>query len=315
MPARPRHPAARPVPGLLLLLGLAAAPLAAVPDLDRDRLARDIPPRLRGFVEDGTIAGAVALVARGEGEPWVEAAGYADLAARKPLRTDSLFWIASMTKPFTATAVLLLRDEGKLSLDDPLERHLPEFRDPWMVSEGDADRLVLRRPPRKVAIRDLLTHTSGLANAPDTGRDLSLAELVLLYSQRPLRFPPGSRWEYSNAGMNTLGRLVEVVSGRPYAEFLEERIFRPLGMADTTFWPGGDQLERLAKSYRRRPGGGLEETSISFLRGGLSSRKRTALPSGGLFSTAADLLRFYRMALAGGIHEGKRIIAREDHGR
>jgi CubicO group peptidase (beta-lactamase class C family) len=284
---------------------------AESPRLDPARLG-EVPARVKAYVDDGTIAGAVALVARKGGVERVDVVGWSDLETRKPMRADSMFWIASMTKPITATAILILRDEGKLAIDDPVAKHLLEFRGQWMVSESTAERRVLVRPPRAVTLRDLLTHTSGLGGGAEAGRELSLAEHVLLYSQEPLRFAPGTKWEYSNAGINTLGRVVEVVSGIPYADFLERRILGPLGMKDTTFWPTEEQLERVAKSYKTRSDGkGLEETGIFFLRGDLSSRARTAFPAGGLFSTAADLARFYRAILLGGELDGVRIVSRE----
>jgi CubicO group peptidase (beta-lactamase class C family) len=140
--------------------------------------------------------------------------------------------------------------------------------------------------------------------------DCSLAELVMAYAQQPLQFPPGSKWQYSNPGLNTLGRVVEVVSGQAYSDFLERRLFRPLGMDDTTFWPSGSQLKRIAKSYQPRAnGGGLEEVPVYFLQGALADRRRTAFPAGGLFSTAADLARFYQMMLNDGAWKGRRFVS------
>jgi CubicO group peptidase (beta-lactamase class C family) len=127
---------------------------------------------------------------------------------------------------------------------------------------------------------------------------------------QPLQFAPGSKWQYSNPGMNTLGRVVEVVSGSPFPEFLQRRLFAPLGMKDTTFWPTPRQARRLAKSYQHRADGqGLEETAIFLLPGELTSRKRTPFPAGGLFSTAADLFRFYQMMLNGGTYQGRRYLS------
>jgi CubicO group peptidase (beta-lactamase class C family) len=240
----------------------------------------------------------------------VDAVGWADLAARRPLRPDALFWIASMTKPMTAVAVLMLQDEGRLSVDDPVEKHLPEFKGQWLLAETTAARRVLVRPTRPVTLRDLLTHTSGLSDVPAPRWDATLAELVVAYAREPLRFEPGSRWEYSNAGINTLGRVVEVVAGEPFADFLERRLFRPLGMKDTTFWPTPAQAKRLARAYRQKAeGAGLEETGIFFLEGGLSDRRRAPRPAGGLFSTAADVARFYQMMLSDGVWRGRRLLS------
>jgi CubicO group peptidase (beta-lactamase class C family) len=189
-----------------------------------------------------------------------------------------------------------------------VEKHLPEFKSQWLVGNKSQDALTLKRPARPVTLKDLLTHTSGVADAPGPGRDLSLSELVLLYSQQPLKSEPGSKWEYNNAGINTLGRVVEVVSGETFENFLQKRIFKPLGMKDTTFYPSGGQIKRVAKSYE--PGtNDLNEIGISFIKGPLDARTRPAFPSGGLFSTAQDMFRFYQMVLNGGTWDGKRIVS------
>ena len=294
---------------LLLVVLLAVHVSAGSVDLDTDKLAA-IRKRMQGFVDNGTIAGAVTLVARDGQVAALDAVGQADIANHKPMKTDTLFWIASMTKPITGTAIMILRDEGKLSIDDPVEKHLPEFKNQWLVESKSQDAVSLKRPARAVTLKDLLTHTSGVADAPATGRTLSLAELVLLYSQQPLKSEPGSKWEYNNPAINTLGRVVEVVSGETFESFLQRRIFKPLGMKDTTFYPSGGQVKRVAQSYE--PGtNGLKEASIWFIKGALDSRSRPAFPSGGLFSTATDMFRFYQMTLNGGTWDGKRIVSRE----
>ena len=288
-----------------------AAPVPSALGMDAAKLA-EIPKRMQAFVDDGTLAGAVTLVARHGQIASLEAVGRADIAGEKPMRPDSLFWIASMTKPITATAVLMLQDEGKLNVEDSVEKYLPEFKNQWLVQDRSTNSLTLTRPARSVTLRDLLTHTSGMGDVPSPRPDSTLAEMVMAYSQQPLRFPPGSKWEYNNPGINTLGRIVEVQSGRKFEEFLQRRIFEPLGMKDTTFWPTPSQVKRLAKAYRpAKTGHGLEETDIYFIKGGLSDRKRTPFPAGGLFSTAADVGRFYQMALNGGTLDGKKIISRE----
>lgn len=303
---------------IALLVPLLVAPVRAAvqgrsgdapPAVDLARLDA-VPERLRQFVDDGVIAGAVALVGRRDAVLSVHAVGWADLAARRPMHEDALFWIASMTKPMTAVAVMMLQDEGKLSIDDPVENHLPEFKNQWLIAERSRDRMVLVPAPRPITLRDLLTHTSGLGDVPAPRPHASLAELVMAYAREPLRFPPGSRWSYSNAGLNTLGRVVEVVSGQSYAGFLERRLLQPLGMKDTTFWPTRAQARRLARAYQPRAnGGGLEETTIYFLQGDLSDRRRTAFPAGGLFSTARDVARFYQMMLNGGVWRGTRLLS------
>jgi CubicO group peptidase (beta-lactamase class C family) len=206
-----------------------------------------------------------------------------------------------------------LQEEGKLSINHPVEKHLPEFKGRTLLDSRTKDGATLKRPACAITIRDLLTHTSGLnTDIPDLGRELTLAERVLFYSQQPLLFEPGSKWQYSNPGINTLGRIVEVVAKKPFAVFMEERLFQPLAMKDTTFWPTSRQARRLAKSYGPGPDGkGLSETNLYFFRGELTDRSRTPLPAGGLFSTAVDVAKFYQMMLDGGVAGGKRLLKEE----
>lgn len=297
--------------GLLLLSAVfAAPPNPAALGLDAAKL-KSIPERMQQFVDDGVIAGAVTLVARREGVASLAAVGYSDLGTKRPMRNDDLFWIASMTKPMTATAVMMLQDEGKLSIAEPVEKYLPEFKGQWMIAERGKSTMTLKRPARSITVRDLLTHTSGIGTVDSPRPDCSLAELVMAFSQLPLQFEPGSKWAYSSAGIHVLGRIVEVVSGRPFAEFLEARLLGPLGMKDTTFWPSASQARRVAKSYQPAEGGrGLAETGNPHLKGSLTSRERTPLPGGGLFSTAPDLVRFYQMILNGGESGGRRYVSK-----
>src|SRR5262249_47595854 len=146
-----------------------------------------------------------------------------------PMEPDSLFRIASMTKPITAIGIMMLVDDGKLSVDDPVEKHLPAFRDQMLVASQSGDTVTLKKPARPITIRDLLTHTSGMPGAPPPGlsdlyvrRNLTLSEAAMAYSQRPLNFEPGSKWAYCNVGIDTLGRIIEVASGKSYEAFLKE---------------------------------------------------------------------------------------------
>jgi CubicO group peptidase (beta-lactamase class C family) len=287
------------------LLGLCV-PTSA----DDKRLASALQP----FVDRHTLAGAVLLTADKDRALSLEAVGFADIAAGKPMSTDALFWIASQTKSITATALMMLVDEGKVKLDDPVEKYLPEFRDIWLTVERDASHLLLQRPKHPITVRNLLSHTSGMPfssvmEQPTLDR-LRLADAVRSYVMTPLVFEPGSRYQYSNAGINTAGRLIEVVSGKAYEDFLDERLFRPLGMKDTTFRPGKEQLRRLARAYKPgKSGTGLEETRISQLCYPLDDRSRQPMPAGGLFSTAADIGRFCQMILGGGTFQGKRYLS------
>jgi CubicO group peptidase (beta-lactamase class C family) len=291
-----------------LSLLLCLAPLwAAPPDarkagMDPARLAL-IPVRMQAAVDRGRISGAVTLVARRGVIASLDAVGYLDLENKRPMRTDSIFQIMSMTKPVTAVAAMMLVEEGRLALDDSLDKYLPEFR-PVRTE---------RRPP---TVRDLMTHTSGVT-APRSVNimstmDMTLADAVTLYAQTPLEFEPGSRWAYSNPGIAVLGRIVEVVSRQPYERFVEERILQPLGMTDTFFFPPPGKTSRIALVYRNEDGklrrGGPE------LLGGQPDLYRKGAkypcPECGLFSTAHDVFAFHQMMLNGGSYGGRRLLSR-----
>jgi CubicO group peptidase (beta-lactamase class C family) len=285
------------------------------------QLASDAPPPgvaavLQPFVDSNTLAGAVTLVATKDKVLSLEAVGFADIAARKPMRTDCLFWIASQSKPITAAALMILVDEGKVNVDDPVDKYLPEFKEQWVRAEQDQDHVLLTRPRHAITIRNVLTHTSGLPfKSPieePTLDLLPLAARVRTYAMLPLDFEPDTKYQYSNAGINTAGRIIEVVSGMSFEEFLTKRLLEPLGMKDTTFWPDAGQLARLAKSYKPTADGkGLEETIVTQLKYPLDSRDRQPMPAGGLFSTALDLSYFYRMIAAEGVFEGRRMLSEQ----
>jgi len=256
------------------------------------------------LVENREIAGAVTLVATGERVVHLDTTGKADIASDKPMLPDTIFWIASMTKPITATAVLMLQDEGKLSVDDPVEKYLPEF----------AQLKTMDGQPARVTIRHLLTHTSGLAEvSPNDARAIkTLAGLIPLHVAKPCQFPPGTKWVYCQSGINTAARVVEVVSGEPFDKFLDKRLFEPLGMKDTTFYLTPEQLPRLATSYRRTAEGELKEAENMILHGkSPTSRDRFPAANGGLFSTAGDYVRFCQMIANGGESSGRRFLKPE----
>ena len=276
----------------------------------RGRFAAALQP----FIDQRWVAGAVMLVADRDKVLNVEAAGFADIAAGKPMRADALFWVASQTKPITASAFMMLVDEGKVRLDDLVETYLPEFKGQWLCVEQDADHMLLRKPRHPITVRNILSHTSGLAfTSPMEAPTLDLLPLRVAaasYAATALQFEPDTRYQYSNAGINTAGRIIEVVSGMSYAEFLDRRLLGPLGMKDTTYWPSKRQAIRLAKSYKPNADDtDLEEIPIGQLRYPLHERARQPVPAGGLFSTARDLARFCRMVLNGGSFEGTRYLS------
>jgi CubicO group peptidase (beta-lactamase class C family) len=296
----------------LLLLPLAALPASG--DGAPAPPTKQITEALQPFVDHGALAGAVTLVADKDKVLSLDTVGYADIAARSPMRPDSLFWIASQSKPITATALMMLVDEGKVNLDDPVEKYLPEFRNQWLAVEQDQNHILLRKPKHAITVRNILSHTSGLhfASAVEspTLDMLPLREAVLSYAMSPLQFEPGSKYQYANAGINTAGRIIEVASGMSYEEFLKKRLFEPLGMKDTTFRPDSRQIARLAKSYKpKATNNGLDETTVTQLKYPLNDPHRQPMPAGGLFSTASDLGRFCRMVLNGGTYLGKRYLS------
>lgn len=270
---------------------------------------------LQPFVDRHALAGAVTLVADKNGIVNLQAVGWADIAAKKPIKTDSIFWIASQSKPITATALMMLVDEGRVHLDDPVEKYLPEFRGQWLSVEHDDSHQLLKRPSHPITVREILSHTSGLPFSSSienpTLDQRPLSERVVSYAVSPLQFEPGSKYSYANAGINTAGRIIEVVSGMPYEKYLDTKLFEPLGMKDTSFWPNPQQIQRLARSYRpNEKKDNLEETTVTQLRYPLNDRKnRYPMPAGGLFSTATDLSRFCRMVLNGGTLDGRRYLS------
>jgi CubicO group peptidase (beta-lactamase class C family) len=257
---------------------------------------KKINARMQHFVDTKQTSGVVTLVARRGRVVHLGAVGKADIAADRPMKTDTVFAIASMTKPITAASVMILQDEGKLKLDEPVSKYIPAFKN-TKVTGG-------KSPAREITIRDCLMHTNGLASDQRNVGTLENTANVLAKSE--LAFEPGSKWQYG-PGLSVAGRVVEVVSGKSFDGFLAERIFAPLEMNQTTFHPSKEHLDRLALLYQPtadkkdlQPGNHwlfevTPETSPN--------------PSGGLYSVAGDLVRFYQMLLNGGDLNGKRILS------
>ncbi len=288
----------------LLICAAGEKPIHAAP-------APSIPAQLQPFVDRGELAGAVAVVAGKDQVLAVHAVGFADVTAKRPMKTDAVFWIASQSKPITGVALMILVDEGKLSLDDPVAKYLPEFKE-VMVANGNEAPL---RPTHAITVREVMCHTSGMpfksAAETPTLDALPLREAVLSYAKTPLLQQPGTKYVYSNAGINTGARIVEVISKQSFEAFMDERLFQPLGMKDTTFWPNAAQMARLATPHRPNAAKtALETTRISQMQYPLENRKgRYPMPAGGLFSTGADVARLCRMVLNGGELDGKRYLS------
>ncbi len=297
------------------LTSLAIAVIVASVPAGESKSPGKIAPVLQPFVDDHSLAGAVTLVATKDKIVSHEAVGFLDIAAKLLMPLNAIFWIASQSKPITAAALMILIDEGKLKLDDPVEKFLPEFRNQMVIVEQGKDRMVLQRPKQPITVRHLLAHTSGMPFSSlleqPTLDALTLKDAVRSYALTPLNSEPGTKYKYSNAGINTAGRLIEVLSGMSYEDFMDKRLFGPLGMKDTTFWPNDEQLKRLAKGYKPGDKGvGLVETTVAQLTYPLNDRKRQPMPAGGLFSSATDVAKFCQLILNEGEFEGKRILSK-----
>lgn len=281
---------------------LATAVRAAEPDAAT--LAK-IPAQMQAFVDKGEISGIVTLVATRDKVVHLAAVGKSDLESGRAMQTDDLFWIASMSKPITAVAVAICKDDGKLSFDDPVEKYIPEFKKVTLAG-GAA-------PSRPIMIRDLLTHTSGMGEYSKSQPHWTLQEFVNQAISQPLKFQPGTKWSYSTAGIDALGRVVEIVSGKSFDAFMKERIFDPLQMTETTFWLSPEQARRFAHNYRLNPTTQkLEPATIAYMYGTeITDRQRPPLGGAGLFSTAADIGKFYQMTLNHGSVNGKQILKAE----
>lgn len=328
-------------PAFFCALVLSAAVAQEVPvvkpetvGLSPERLER-IAGTVQRSIDEKRIAGAVTLVARRGHVAWFKAQGMADREAGKPMRPDTMFRICSMTKPITSAAVMMLYEEGHFLLDDPVSKYLPEFKNPKVLVKPASGAPYTIPATHEITIRDLLRHTSGITYHwnEDLGpmyKDANVASGLLPYDGTiedstkrlaglPLLFNPGEKFEYS-LGVDVLGRLVEVLSGKPLDEFFRTRIFEPLGMKDTYFYPPDGKLERLATAYtyydekglNRFPDTPITEGAFTY-SADYPARGPKKLFSGGagLVSTAADYARFCQMMLDGGKVGSTRLLSRK----
>ena len=292
--------------------------------LSSERLER-IDGWMHGLVDAGKLAGVQTLVLRRGKVAWQRHCGLADLARGKPMEPDTIFRIYSMTKPLTSVAVMMLYEEGRFQLDDPITRFLPSFRNMRVFTGGARGRWESAPAGREITFRDLLTHTSGLtygfmestlvdAMYRDSGVDFqtsdkSLGEVVEIAASLPLLSQPGAEWNYSIA-TDVLGHLVAVISGRPFEDFLRERLIAPLGMVDTDFHVPGDKLARLAANYTRG-GDGRPKLIDDPFESRYAAPRNLCSGGGGLVSTAADYVRFCRFMLGKGALDGVRLLGRK----
>jgi CubicO group peptidase (beta-lactamase class C family) len=253
---------------------------------------------MQDMVAKQEIAGAVTAVVTLDRTLHLESTGHADLASNRLMTPDTLFWIASMTKPVTGVAIMMLQDEGKLKLTDPVANYIPEFAG-------------LKSPsgqPANLTIIQILTHTSGLgeASGPAAQSASTLADLVPVWLAAKMQFEPGAQWKYCQSGINLAGRIVEVVSGLSFDAFLQRRLFDPLGMTDTTFYPTKAQRARLATAYAKNKDAGLVPVPP---RAGFGAPEQPPQGNGGLFSTPQDYARFCQRLLGQGTVGSKRLLS------
>ena len=291
------------------------------------RLAR-IDAHMQRYVDDGKLSGIIAAIARRGQLAYREKFGQMDLEAGKPMELDTIFRIYSMSKPITSVAVMMLYEEGRFLLGDPVSRFIPGFKHTRVFARETESGFELENLAREITILDLLTHTSGLSYGfePDLvyvdklyqqriwdvrqgEREVTLEELVRELTRLPLAFQPGSAWHYSMA-TDVLGYLVQVVADMPFEQFLQERIFEPLGMPDTDFHVPEAKMDRFAAVYGPAEGGGIQALDTPT---GRDYTRPTQCPSGGggLVSTTADYLRFAQMMLNRGELDGVRLLGRK----
>ncbi|MEK7953364.1 serine hydrolase domain-containing protein [Luteolibacter soli] len=299
------------------LLLASAFPIIAIAAPEAPLASPEVAAAMQPYFDSHKLAGVIGIVANRDGTVVSEnLIGHADVEAGKPMSEDNVFWIASMTKMFTGASIMMLVDEGKVSLDDPVTKFLPHL-DRWQViAENDKKHTLLKPVARPVTIRHLLSHTSGLAPHPElqqiTGADsVPLAVRATASVTGPLQSQPGEKYAYGNQGMNIAARIIELVSGMPYENFLQQRIFDPLGMTETTFWPSDAQIARLANTYGPNADKtGYTKGSVSYLHQPFSDRvHRFPEAGGGLFSTAHDILRWGMLLANNGELDGKRYLS------
>lgn len=319
----------------VLILVLAAWPAVAgslpvvQPEqagLSSERLQR-IAQMLERRIQAGEMAGAVAIVARRGKVVYQTAQGVMDLETKQPVTPATMFRIASMTKPVTAVAIMMMVEEGKVRINDPVSRYIPEFRGMKVAvatgaapgpgaAKGAPPQFYTMPAAREITVKDLLTHVSGLASGPMSNSTVQsvarkqgekLADYIPRLGTTALEFQPGSRWAYSaQAGFDTLGRIVEIASGMPLDQFFQKRIFEPLGMKDITFWPSEAQWPRVASVYNR-----VNNMLTKNNNPNTMSSNVYFMGSGGLISTAEDYIPFGAMLANGGELLGKRLLSRK----
>jgi len=277
---------------------------------------KNIRTVLQPYIDRGDLPGIVTIIARQDKILSVESFGYQDIAKNRKMTSDVLFWLASQSKTITGAAVMMLVDEGKLNLDEPVVTYLPELKQLMVLRVKREDWQVEERLDKPLTLRHLLSHTGGMQYLACVQQQMGKIDAlpsnlnVYVTAMTPLLFEPGENYNYSNQGIDIAAAIVERVSGIPFDQFLQKRFFDPLDMKSATFWPTEKQLGKLAIPYKMDENGKLIETFISFLQYPLSDKsRRYAEAAGGLFCTPDDWVKFFQMLANKGVYKGKRILS------
>jgi CubicO group peptidase (beta-lactamase class C family) len=277
----------------------------------------EVTSALQPYMDGYKLAGIIGIIADKTGKiHYKNLLGYADVEAKKPISENNVFWIASMSKMFVGASIMMLVDEGKISLDDPVTNYIPQLAKWMVVAEKDQDHVLLKALVRPVTLRHLLSHTSGLTALAEqqqlVGADSTPLKFRALSSVTgPLQSQPGDKYAYGNQDINMAARVVEIVSGMPYDQFIQKRFFDPLGMTETTFWPNQNQIARLAGAYGpNAQTNGFAHGQITFLTKPYDDRiHRFPEAAGGLFSTTHDILRYGLLLANDGELDGKQYLS------
>ncbi len=310
----------KPLLTTLCVIAISLVSTVTSADIEQSRLDA-ISTDMQARVDAGRLSGAVVLIAENGKVQMNQAFGYQNVEDKVPMSTDTIFRIFSMTKPVTGTALMILYDEGKFQLEDPVEKYIPEFADMGVfVSQNDDGSFVSKPADHPMTIRELVSHTGGLVYTPPLSSgpiasaysavginnlpNYTLAESIPALRDIPLSHQPGTRWVYS-ISVDVQGYLVEVLSGQTFDQFLQQRLFDPLGMIDTSFYVAAEKADRFARQYVPGSDGELRRTDS----GAFLNKPKFFSGGGGLTSTANDYMKFAQMHLNDGILDGTRILS------
>ncbi len=272
---------------------------------------------LQKMIDETHMPGVVSILATKDRVLQIDCVGYADIENQVPMAPNQLFWIASTTKFFTGTALMMLVDEGKVALDDPIDKYLPEMANNLRIAEEQDGVTILRKPDSIPTIRHCLSHQGGWPFLTDMmmqfgGDSLPLRKAVFDISRTPIQFQPGTGFNYTELGIDVVGAIIEIVSGMPYEQFLQERIFTPLEMNDTTLWPSKEVQENQWISHYTEGNQEIHKAPVPIMTPPYEDKfSRFPEPGSCLFSTANDLTKFFQMHAGNGVYQGKRYLSEE----